>query len=93
MTVSGIIGGKALKGPADRMLVSIGHEASAARRRRDCCAVHDTFVLDAVDASARAGIAALGLRTHVTDTIMADASGRARLASDLLALASAQVPT
>ena len=27
MAVSGIIGGKALKGPADRMLVSLGHEA------------------------------------------------------------------
>ena len=35
MTVSGIIGGKALKGPADRMLVSLGHDASARRRRRD----------------------------------------------------------
>ena len=31
--VSPIIGGKALKGPADRMLAALGHESSAARRR------------------------------------------------------------
>ena len=29
LAVSPIVGGKALKGPADRMLVSLGHEASA----------------------------------------------------------------
>jgi LPPG:FO 2-phospho-L-lactate transferase len=29
VAVSGIVGGKALKGPADRMLASLGHEASA----------------------------------------------------------------
>ncbi|WP_228282651.1 CofD/YvcK family protein [Rubrobacter tropicus] len=29
MAVSPIVGGKALKGPADRMLSSLGHEVSA----------------------------------------------------------------
>ena len=29
VAVSGIVGGKALKGPADRMLASLGHESSA----------------------------------------------------------------
>ena len=29
VAVSPIVGGKALKGPADRMLVSLGHESSA----------------------------------------------------------------
>ncbi len=42
------------------------------------------FVLDSVDAAAEPEIAALGLRTLVTDTIMADADGRARLARAVL---------
>ncbi len=42
------------------------------------------FVLDTVDAALEPDIAALGLRTHVTDTIMADAPGRARLARTVL---------
>ena len=91
--VSGIIGGKALKGPADRMLVSLGHEASATGVAAILAPHTDTFVLDAVDAALEPAIADLGLRTHVTDTIMADAAGRSRLAAELLAVASASVPT
>ena len=84
VAVSPIVGGVALKGPADRMLVSLGHESSArgvARIYRDLAT---TFVLDTVDAALEPDIAALGLRTHVTDTIMADAPGRARLARAVL---------
>jgi LPPG:FO 2-phospho-L-lactate transferase len=91
MTVSGIIGGKALKGPADRMLVSLGHEASAVGVARMLAPFTDTFVLDTIDAALEPAIADLGLATHVTDTIMADAAGRARLAGDLLTIASAGV--
>ncbi len=84
VAVSPIVGGVALKGPADRMLVSLGHESSArgvARMYRDLASA---FVLDTVDAAAEPEIAALGLRTLVTDTIMADADGRARLARAVL---------
>lgn len=93
MTVSGIIGGRALKGPADRMLASLGHESSA-RGVAAILAPHtDTFVLDTVDAEYEPAIAALGLCTHVTDTIMADDAGRARLATDILALARTSEPS
>jgi LPPG:FO 2-phospho-L-lactate transferase len=84
VAVSPIVGGVALKGPADRMLVSLGHESSArgvARIYRDLATA---FVLDAVDAALEPDIAALGLRTLVTDTVMADAAGRARLARSVL---------
>lgn len=83
--VSPIIGGKALKGPADRMLATLGHEVSAlgvARLYADLC---DVFVLDTVDAALAPAIGALGLRTHVTDTIMGDDASRARLAGEVLA--------
>ena len=48
----------------------------------------DAFVLDTVDAALEPEIAALGLRTLVTDTIMADHDGRARLARTVLEFAT-----
>jgi len=83
--VSGIIGGAALKGPADRMLVSLGHEASALGVARQYAGLLDLFVLDRVDAALEAPIANLGMRTLVTDTIMTGDDGRARLAGEVLA--------
>lgn len=93
IAVSGIVGGRALKGPADRMLASLGHEPSATGVAAILSPHTDTFVLDSVDAALEPTIAGLGLRTHITDTIMGDAAGRARVAADLLANAAAQVPT
>ncbi|MEO8272632.1 MAG: 2-phospho-L-lactate transferase [Chloroflexota bacterium] len=87
VAVSGIIGGRALKGPADRMLVSLGYEASALGVARQYTGVADVFVLDSVDAALEPAIRELGMRTLVTDTIMADDAGRARLAAEVLALA------
>jgi LPPG:FO 2-phospho-L-lactate transferase len=84
IAVSPIVGGVALKGPADRMLVSLGHESSArgvARIYRDLAT---TFVLDTVDSDLEADIAHLGFRTLVTNTVMADHPGRARLARSVL---------
>jgi LPPG:FO 2-phospho-L-lactate transferase len=84
VAVSPIVGGVALKGPADRMLVSLGHESSARGVARIYGDLATDFVLDTIDAAEEADIAALGLRTHVTDTVMADAAGRARLARSVL---------
>ena len=50
----------------------------------------DAFVLDTLDAALEPEIAALGLRTLVTDTIMADDAGRARLARAVLDFAGAR---
>lgn len=85
VAVSGIVGGKALKGPADRMLVSLGHESSALGVARLYAAGVDAFVLDQVDAALQPEIEALGLNVLVTDTIMSDDAARARLAGEILA--------
>ena len=87
VAVSGIVGGVALKGPADRMLTSLGFESSARGVAAGYAATIDAFVLDQVDAALEPEIAALGLRTLVTDTIMADHDGRARLARTVLGFA------
>ncbi|HXG26678.1 MAG TPA: 2-phospho-L-lactate transferase [Candidatus Binatia bacterium] len=89
VAVSGIVGGRALKGPADRMLTSLGHEASALGVARQYTGIADVFVLDAVDADLAPAVEALGLRAVVTDTIMADDAGRARLAGAVLEAARA----
>jgi LPPG:FO 2-phospho-L-lactate transferase len=83
--VSPIIGGKALKGPADRMLTALGHEASALGVARLYADLVDVYVMDDVDATASPAVEALGLRTIVTDTIMTDDESRARLAGEVLA--------
>jgi len=87
VAVSGIVGGKAIKGPADRMLVSLGHQASALGVARQYTGVADVFILDDVDAGLEPEIRALGLGTVVTDTIMGDDAGRARLAATVLGAA------
>jgi LPPG:FO 2-phospho-L-lactate transferase len=84
VAVCGIVGGVALKGPADRMLTSLGFESSALGVAARYAGKIDAFVLDDVDAALEPAIAALGLRTLVTDTIMADHAGRARLAQTVL---------
>ena len=89
VAVSGIVGGRALKGPADRMLVSLGHESSALGVARIYADWVDTFVIDSVDAELAPAIEALGLRVVVTDTIMADDAARARVAGDVLSAAAA----
>lgn len=83
--VSPIIGGKALKGPADRMLASLGFESSALGVARLYAGLADIFVLDTMDAASGAAIEALGMRALVTDTIMTDDASRARLADEILA--------
>jgi LPPG:FO 2-phospho-L-lactate transferase len=87
VAVSGIVGGKALKGPADRMLTSLGHEASALGVARQYTGIADVFVIDTVDADQAAAIEALGMAVVVTETVMTDDGARARLAGEMLAAA------
>ena len=82
--VSGIIGGKALKGPADRMLASLGEDASALGVARRYRPLISHFVLDDVDAASEPAVRDLGLQTLVTDTIMTDDAARTRLAGKIL---------
>ena len=89
VAVSGIVGGRALKGPADRMLASLGHESSALGVARLYVGIADGFVLDVVDRALEPDIRGLGLRTLVTDTIMTDGAARERLAAEILAFAEA----
>ena len=93
VAVSPIVGGVALKGPADRMLVSLGHESSALGVARIYQNLATAFVLDTVDSDLEPEISALGFRTLTTDTVMADHAGRARMAREVLDFAGTQPAT
>lgn len=70
IAVSPIIGGRALKGPADRMLEGLGYEVSATGVARIYEGLIDIFVLDSVDVDLAPVIAELAMQTIVTHTIM-----------------------
>lgn len=87
VAVSPIIGGRALKGPADQMLAGLGHDVSTLGVARLYADLLDGLVLDEEDAALAPAIEALGLRTLVTRTIMGGDADRQRLAEETLAFA------
>lgn len=88
VAVSPIVGGRALKGPADRMLASLGHEVSAA----GVAAMHegliDGMVVDRADEGQGEEIEALGMKVLATDAVMRDGPDRARLAREVTEFAA-----
>ena len=88
VAVSGIVGGKALKGPADRMLASLGEEVNALGVARRFARLISHFVLDRVDAELEPAIRELGVQTLVEDTIMTGDRSRARFAEAVLRFAT-----
>ncbi|MGH8012782.1 MAG: 2-phospho-L-lactate transferase [Candidatus Binataceae bacterium] len=84
VAITPIVGGKTIKGPADRMLRGLGHEVSplgVARLYRDFVGV---FVLDQRDRRFAQPIDELGMRAVVADTIMLTPAHAARLADVVL---------
>jgi LPPG:FO 2-phospho-L-lactate transferase len=92
VAVSPIVGGAALKGPADRMLVELGFEPSVVGVARLYSPVAATLVIDTVDAEHAAAIEAAGMRCVVTPTIMSEPGVAASLAAMCLAAASTSSP-
>lgn len=84
VAVTPIVGGAALKGPADRMLRSLGSEASAAGVARLYADFVATFVVDERDRDEAVKIEALGLRAASADTVMGDHDAAEHLARGLL---------
>ncbi|MFA5882834.1 MAG: 2-phospho-L-lactate transferase [Acidimicrobiia bacterium] len=83
--VSPIIGGRPVKGPADRLMGPLGIDVSSvgvARAYREFCS---TLVIDTVDARDARRIADLGVRPVVAETLMRDARVAAALARETLA--------
>ena len=78
--ISPIVGGKTIKGPADKMMRGLGHEVSPlgiARLYRDIASL---MVIDVADHRYLEPIRALGMNAIATDTIMTTPDHAARLA-------------
>jgi LPPG:FO 2-phospho-L-lactate transferase len=88
VAVSPIIGGRALKGPADKMLHSLKHEVSATAVARMYEGLIEGFVVDREDRGEEAGISSLGMRVLATDAVMRDELDRERLAREVLRFCS-----
>jgi LPPG:FO 2-phospho-L-lactate transferase len=86
LAVSPIVGGSALKGPADRMMSALGSEVSARGVARLYSDFVDVFVVDASDADQIGSIDELGIGAAGLDTIMSDHDASERLARELLGL-------
>ena len=84
VAVSPIVAGRALKGPADRMLASMGHEPTALGVARLYAGLVDRFVVDEADAGLRPDIEALGLAVDVLPTVMRTDDDRRSLAAALI---------
>jgi LPPG:FO 2-phospho-L-lactate transferase len=85
VAVSPLIGGRAVKGPADRMLARIAGGTTPAHVAACYEGLIDALVLDEADAPADLR----GVRPVVTRTLMSDADARRRLAQAVLDAAAA----
>jgi len=83
--ISPIIAGQVVKGPAAKMMESLGHEVSALGVARLYADLVDLFVIDEQDRALAPAVEALGLRCLVTNTMMTDDKRKAELAADVLA--------
>lgn len=89
VAVSPIIGGAAVKGPADRMLRGMGLEVSAFGVATVYQDLVGTFVLDERDAELVPRVRGLGVRAVVAPTLMRDLAAKRALAEAALAAVGA----
>lgn len=84
--VSPIIGGRAVKGPAAKMLAELGFEVSGLSVARRYSGLIDAFILDHMDPPA---VPIPGIKVSHAPTLMQSAEDREQLAHAVLALADA----
>ena len=80
VAVSPIVGGRALKGPAAKMLEQLGHDVSCVGVAGRYVGLCDIFIIDEEDRDVGARIEELGMRVEVTNTIMDTEEDKVRLA-------------
>jgi LPPG:FO 2-phospho-L-lactate transferase len=85
VAVSPIVGGHALKGPADRMMAELGVDSSVVGVARLYAPIAATLVIDTVDAALAGEVEAAGMRCLVTPTVMTTPDVARALAAACLA--------
>ncbi|MEQ9640351.1 MAG: 2-phospho-L-lactate transferase [Alphaproteobacteria bacterium] len=87
VAVSPIVGGKALKGPAAKMMAELGVPATAEAVAEHYRGLADAMVIDWQDRGAHDAIAQLGMRALTVNTVMNSLDDRIALARDVLDIA------
>jgi LPPG:FO 2-phospho-L-lactate transferase len=86
LAVSPIVAGRAIKGPAAKIMSELGEDVSVLAVARFYRGLIDALAIDRSDEKQAEAIAALGITPVVTDIVMHDAPDRERLARELLDL-------
>ena len=84
VAVSPLIGGRALKGPADRLLVELAGEASNVAVAAAYDGLLGTLLIDAGDSAEVRSVEATGIRCIATPTLMSNESASRSLAKAVL---------
>jgi LPPG:FO 2-phospho-L-lactate transferase len=84
VAVSPLVAGAALKGPADRLMAELGHEASVVGVARMYAPLAATLVIDDADAALAPKVEAEGMRCVVAPTVMHGPAEAAALARTVL---------
>jgi LPPG:FO 2-phospho-L-lactate transferase len=84
IAVTPIVGGKALKGSAGKMMRELGREPSALAVAGEYLRIIDGFVLDREDAALAEAVRSLGMRAYVAQTVMRTDESRLSLARAVL---------
>ncbi|MGH2530803.1 MAG: 2-phospho-L-lactate transferase [Thermomicrobiales bacterium] len=92
VAVSPIVGGRAIKGPADKMLASLGREVSAHGVAELYAGLIAGIVVDEQDRALVSRIKGIGMRVVASQTIMGDAGDRRRLAEEVIAFGRSLAP-
>ena len=87
IAVSPIVGGRALKGPADRMLERLAGGSAPGRVATCYQGLIDVLVIDETDADEASNVEAQGVRAVAAQTVMRDAAARRALADVVLGCA------
>jgi LPPG:FO 2-phospho-L-lactate transferase len=80
VAVSPIVQGATLKGPADKLMLALGYEASALGVARYYGTLLDAFILDTLDQKLEEPVRRLGIGVRVFNTIMSGPAERRALA-------------
>jgi len=92
VAVSPIVGGRALKGPAAKLMAELGGEPGVAEVAAHYEGLIDGLVIDDTDAEQALALQSQGLPTLATGTIMESDSDRVRLAQECLGFAEQLSP-
>ena len=85
VAVSPIVGGKALKGPADRLLRELGHEPTVAGVAGLYAPIAAALVIDPADSELAGAVEAAGMRAVIAPSVMSTPEAAAQLARATLA--------